>query len=356
MGDCKFCGKSAGFLRGKHRECDEEYKAGLCKMKARVQYEAVAPILNEASLLQDLATIAQGTWAKDSDVRNSIVEGWLNAVAASLVDGTVAQEMEASLRVFHSTFALETDSRASEGLIHLIQGVRNRYIPDAIRAALAGESEQNHGLQVTLRDSGLSPREQLRALIEGWEAAVEGVLKERLPTESEQAALLNYLRHFGINPNDVDTNRDYIRFTQAVVIRDLRSGILPKGFQREDLLSINIPKSEELVWLFCDVRYDEIRTTRTKHRIQEYDKVTLETEEREETVHVDTGLLALTNKQVYFHGSRKSFRVRYDKIVSFDQFRDGFSLMRDAQTAKPQIFRTGEGWFVYNLVTNLARL
>ena len=29
--------------------------------------------------------------------------------------------------------------------------------------------------------------------------------------------------------------------------------------------------------------------------------------------------------------------------------------MRDAQTAKPQTFRTGDGWFPYNLVTNLAQ-
>ena len=29
--------------------------------------------------------------------------------------------------------------------------------------------------------------------------------------------------------------------------------------------------------------------------------------------------------------------------------------MRDAQTAKPQVFRTGDGWFAYHLVTNLAQ-
>ena len=28
---------------------------------------------------------------------------------------------------------------------------------------------------------------------------------------------------------------------------------------------------------------------------------------------------------------------------------DGFGLMRDAQTAKPQSFRTGDGWFALNL-------
>ena len=33
---------------------------------------------------------------------------------------------------------------------------------------------------------------------------------------------------------------------------------------------------------------------------------------------------------------------------------DGSGIMRDAQTAKPQAFRTGDGWFAYNLATNLA--
>ena len=30
--------------------------------------------------------------------------------------------------------------------------------------------------------------------------------------------------------------------------------------------------------------------------------------------------------------------------------------MRDAQTAKPQTFRTGNGWFVCNLAANLIQM
>ena len=63
--------------------------------------------------------------------------------------------------------------------------------------------------------------------------------------------------------------------------------------------------------------------------------------EWEETVHADTGLLGLTTKHLYFAGARKKFRVRYDKIVSFEPYSDGFGIMRDALTAKPQAFRTG---------------
>ena len=65
--------------------------------------------------------------------------------------------------------------------------------------------------------------------------------------------------------------------------------------------------------------------------------------EWEETVHQDTGLLGFATKHRYFSGPKKKFRVRYDKIVESKPFSDGFEIMRDAQTAKPQSFKTGDG-------------
>ena len=66
-------------------------------------------------------------------------------------------------------------------------------------------------------------------------------------------------------------------------------------------------------------------------------------------------MLGREAQHLYFAGARKKFRVRYDKIVSFEHYEDGFGIMRDAQTAKPQTFRTGDGWFAYNLAANLAQ-
>ena len=48
--------------------------------------------------------------------------------------------------------------------------------------------------------------------------------------------------------------------------------------------------------------------------------------------------------------------VCYDRVVSFEPYEDGFEIMRDAQTARPQTFVTDDGWFVYNLATNLAQM
>jgi hypothetical protein len=78
--------------------------------------------------------------------------------------------------------------------------------------------------------------------------------------------------------------------------------------------------------------------------------------EHTERVHIDTGIVIITSKNIYFVGPRKSVRLPYAKIVSFEPFSDAIGVMRDATPAKPQIFVTGDGWFTYNLVTNLARL
>ena len=70
----------------------------------------------------------------------------------------------------------------------------------------------------------------------------------------------------------------------------------------------------------------------------------------------DAGLLGFTTKHIYFLGHKKKFRVHYDRIVDFEPFDDGIGIMKDNQTAKPQAFRTGDGWFSYNLAVNLAQM
>ncbi len=50
------------------------------------------------------------------------------------------------------------------------------------------------------------------------------------------------------------------------------------------------------------------------------------------------------------------FRVRHDRIVSYTPMEDGFSLTRDRANARPEMFRTGDGWFTYNIVANAQNL
>src|SRR5690606_38189287 len=144
---------------------------------------------------------------------------------------------------------------------------------------------------------------------------------------------------------------------------------LPSRLNIDGQLPFNLQKSEQLVWVFQGVDYYE-QKTRTRYvggsqgvsiRIAKgvYYRTGAFKGERvqtAETIHADTGLMGLTNKHIYFAGSAKRFRVAYNKIVTFEPFSDGIGIQKDTQSAKPQSFCTHDGWFTYNLVTNLARL
>ena len=66
--------------------------------------------------------------------------------------------------------------------------------------------------------------------------------------------------------------------------------------------------------------------------------------------------IGFTTMHIYFSGQKNKFRMRYDKIVDFDPYDDGFGIMKDDQTAKPQVFRTGDSWFAFNLAVNLGQM
>ena len=369
MGNCTYCGKRAGFLRSKHQECAEAYKTGWREMVARARNAANTVDFNEAALHAELAAIAERSWAGKDDVHAAIVQGWREGVKASLSDGILTRAEEDRLRDFRDRLALD-DAQERSVTAALDRAARDRLVLSARMAALAIDNANAslNDLATAFAESNLGPEEQRKALIQGWEAAVEGALEDGVPSMDEEAALVRYLERFELERRDVDTNGTHRNLVEAAVIREATEGIIPQRFSTTSPLPMNFQKSEQLVWAFAGVDYSEVRTRRERRGVSHgvsiriarglyYSPRTFRSQpyEYEETVNADNGLLALTNKHVYFHGGRKSFRIRYDKVVSFEQFRDGFGLVRDAQSAKPQIFRTGDGWFVYNLVTNLAR-
>ena len=217
-------------------------------------------------------------------------------------------------------------------------------------------------LDEAMLEARLGPDQRKRILVRAWEAAVEGALEDGLVSLDEENALAKYAAHFGLTQQDMDGNGAQTSLVQAAVIRDVTQGIVPQRQTITGAIPFNLMKSETLVWVIDGVDYLEtvVRRERqgTSHGVSirvarglYYSPRQFRSRpiEWEETVHADTGLLGLTTKHLYFAGSRKKFRVRYDRIVSFDPYDDGFGIMRDAQTAKPQAFRTGDGWFAYNL-------
>jgi len=206
-------------------------------------------------------------------------------------------------------------------------------------------------------------------IVSGWEKSVDRAFDDGILTEEEQSNLTNLMEHFSLSQTQLDHNGAFTKIVKGAVLRDVMDGIIPERVKIDGNLPFNLQKTEKVIWVFQDVDYYE-QKKRTQYvggsqgvsiRIAKglyYRTGAFKGErvETHETIHADTGLLGVTNKHIYFSGGAKSFRIRHDKIVSFEPFSDGIGLQRDAATAKPQSFVTGDGWFTYNLITNVAQL
>jgi hypothetical protein len=276
MGICIYCGKPAGFLRKKHRECEEKRNKGMAEM-IRLAKEAALGMHPIEGLSNELAGIAENSFISSEQIRETLISGWEQAVSHFLEDGNLEIQ--------------------------------------------------------------------------------------------EEDRLTSFAEHFALTQEDLDKNGAYTKFVRGAVLRELMEGKIPKRCQPVGALPFNFQRSETLIWIFNNVAYYEDKTRRRYvggsqgvsfriakglyYRVGSFRGHPVETTER---VHVDTGILAVTTKHIYFHGSTKSFRVRFDKIVSFTPYSDGIGIQRDASTAKPQVFVTGDGWFTYNLLVNIANI
>lgn len=206
-------------------------------------------------------------------------------------------------------------------------------------------------------------------LVSGWEASVDKFLEDGVLDEAEEKRLVEFKNHFSLSQNDLDKSGAFTKIVKAAVLREVLSGVIPQRVSVDGNISINFQKGEQVVWAFPTSEYLEDKTKRqyvggsqgvslrvmkgVYYRVGAFKGHAVE---RTERVHIDTGWVVATSKHIYFSGPSKSLRVPYSKIISFLPFSDGFGILRDTTTAKPQIFITGDGWFSYNLVTNLARL
>lgn len=213
--------------------------------------------------------------------------------------------------------------------------------------------------------------EDLKSLIlEGYDRAVDKFLEDRRLEAWEEQRLVLLADACAAHQIDVKTSPAYVRVVQAAVVRDVLLGHIPERCEFEGDLPVNIRKGERLVWVFVKSKYLEeskrgeaggasassgVRVGKNGeyHEIGEFKGTATE---NNAFAHVDTGFTVVTDKHVYFSGQGRSVRMPYGKIVSFRPFSDGVGIMRDAASAKWQVFATGEGWFTYNLVRNLAKL
>jgi hypothetical protein len=246
-----------------------------------------------------------------------------------------------------------------------------RRLSEVVRESAVGRASADDVEQAvdSAKSAFAKEAEIRRELVAGWEGAVDQFLEDDVLEETEEKQLVAFQQSYRLTQEELDENGAYSRIEKSAVLRELVNGTIPEGVRVEGILPFNFQKGEQTVWVFPNVEYLEDRTRReyvggshgvsvriAKGVYYRTSSFRGHPVERTERTLVDEGILAVTNKHIYFGGPRKSFRIRHDKIVTHMPFTDGVGVVRDALTAKPQVFVTGDGWFSYNLLVNLARL
>ena len=211
------------------------------------------------------------------------------------------------------------------------------------------------------------PARTTESLVTGWEQAVESALEDGVLSAEEESHLVSFATAMNLSQHQLSRNDAYLRVAMSATLRDILAGSITTRAGIEGDLPFNLKKSETLIWVFLNSAYYEERSRHryvgsyqgasirvmkgVYYRIGSFRGHPMETASME---HIDSGTVGITDEHIYFSGQRKSLRVAYSKVVSFRPYSDGIGFHRDATTAKPQSLVTGHGWFVYNLVVNLA--
>ncbi len=228
----------------------------------------------------------------------------------------------------------------------------------------AHDPEKLESLQSALDRASLTSSTRDAIVREGYGRGVDATLEDGVINDAEREALDAYRARFHVP----DAERADA-LTRGTILNAVLEGRVDEiNVTVTDMaLPFNFQKSEKLIFA-CSANYAKTVVERefrggslgasvriakgvylrpSAFRGKPVSKSSLRT--------VDSGVAGVTTKHLYFAGQTEKFRVRYDKIVTFEPYDDALGFMRDNARAKPEAFTGVDGWFLYNLVTNLSQ-
>ena len=218
---------------------------------------------------------------------------------------------------------------------------------------------------IATKESGLI----WQALCAWTKKLAAGTDNHPVPTREEETLLVAICNHYGFKGTDLPDDT-WDRIARCCVVRDLQEGKIPDRLQVAGNLPFMLEASERVVWMFSDADYLEDRIVHAPVRpyagvsVRVVSGLYLHTggigrlPDQEGFVPVDSGLLALTDRAILFHGAHKSLRLRFRDLVSIDRYDCGFGVCKGTQSARNQGFHAEDVFpgFPYLLTKELSRL
>ncbi len=213
----------------------------------------------------------------------------------------------------------------------------------------------------------IKPDEIESLYLNGFDIAIAKFLDNGILSEEHEVLIGEFIEQVNIPQEVINGNASFQKVIKASILRELTEGNIPDPKVRiQGHLPFVFQKSEKLIWLFQDVDLYEQKTkthfqggyTGVSFRVAKgvYYKVggfKGHPVSVEEMKYIDTGLMCMTNKHIFFSSTLKNLKVQITKIFTMTPYEDGIVLQKEGVSARPQTFKNIDGWFIYNVISNL---
>ncbi len=130
MGNCVFCGKPAGFLRKRHKECQKKFELGKSRIISLIE-SSVSNDMSLDTLKQKLRQVSNSHFIDEKNLRSILLKGWESAVGRAFDDGILTEKEESLLNKLAEHFSLtQHDLDRSGTYTKLVKGAILRDVLD----------------------------------------------------------------------------------------------------------------------------------------------------------------------------------------------------------------------------------
>lgn len=114
MGNCKYCGQKAGFLKDVHVECKSKYESGWKRM-IDFSMKLAKGEQDTASAYEELKNIANASYISQEKIREALVECWEKTLDQFLEDGVLSNDEENAIMKYAHDLNLKQEDLNKHG-------------------------------------------------------------------------------------------------------------------------------------------------------------------------------------------------------------------------------------------------
>jgi len=256
----------------------------------------------------------------------------------------------------------ECETKYKNGKSQILQEIANYFNSPAYQKI-------EHNLNKIAEISLIQKPAFKQLLLMGYNNAVDYFLDDGTINDAEFEKLENFGKTFDITEEELTQAGIQQKIVKSVILNEaINNEISESRVEISGTLPFVFEKNEILLWLFNNAELHQLKTKThysggsqgvsiklTKgvyYRAGSFKGQPIKTEEIECT---GTGMLALTNQNLYYYSFAKSLKIKYNQIISMPTFEDAIGIQQVRANSKTIYFKNIDTWFMYNLISNLIR-